>query len=243
MKYKMTISYDGTDYGGWQIQPNRKTVQELIQEALKVVLRTDCPIIGSGRTDAGVHARGQIAHFSYDVPFEVSPFRYSLNSLLPSDIRILEIDPAPEEFHARYSVKKKIYHYHLHLDPVQSPFYGRYRTPIYAPLNLDLLQEALPLLTGTHDFSTFRGAGYTSTNPIKTLYRLEMVPEEGGIRLEFEGNGFLYKMVRNIVGTLLQVASGKRPVSNIPNLLESKDRTQAGPTAPPQGLFLTRVQY
>ncbi len=243
MKYKMTISYDGTNYGGWQVQPNRKTVQELIQNALKIILRTDCPIIGSGRTDAGVHARGQIAHFSCDVPFELSPFRYSLNSLLPSDIRILEIDPVSEEFHARYSVKKKIYHYYLHLDLVQSPFYGRYRTPIYVPLDLDLLQEALPLLMGTHDFSTFRGAGYNSTNPIKTLYSLKMLPEEGGIRLEFEGSGFLYKMVRNIVGTLLQVASGKRPVSNISNLLESKDRTQAGPTAPPQGLFLTRVQY
>ncbi len=243
MKYKMTISYDGTDYGGWQIQPNRKTVQELVQKALKVVFRTNCPITGSGRTDAGVHARQQIAHFSYDVPLKVDPFRYSLNSLLPSDIRILKIDPAPEEFHARYSVKKKIYHYHLHLAPVQSPFYGRYQTPIYAPLNLDLLQKALPFLIGTHDFSTFRGAGYGSTNPVKTLYRLEMVPEEEGIRLEFEGNGFLYKMVRNIVGTLLQVASGKRPVSSIPNLLKSKDRTQAGPTAPPQGLFLNEVQY
>lgn len=243
MKYKITISYDGTEYGGWQVQPNRKTIQELIQDALKIILRADCPITGSGRTDAGVHARGQTAHFSYEVPFEIPPFQYSLNALLPSDIRILKIDPIDEDFHARYNVKKKIYHYHLHLSPVQSPFHYRYRTQIHAPLNLNLLEESLPHLTGTHDFSAFRGAGCGSKDPVKTLYRIEMVPEEGGIHIEFEGDGFLYKMVRNIVGTLLQIASEKRPVSDLPKLLKSKDRKQAGPTAPAQGLFLHEVRY
>lgn len=239
----MTISYDGTDYGGWQVQPNRKTIQELIQEALSVLFRAECPITGSGRTDAGVHAHAQVAHFSYEVPFEIPPFHYSLNALLPPDIRILSIEPIAEDFHARYRVKKKIYHYHLHLDAVQSPFAYRFRTPIHAPLNRGLMEEALSLLKGTHDFSAFRGAGCGSKDPVKTLYRLEMVPEEGGVRLEFEGDGFLYKMVRNLVGTLLQIASEKRPLSDIPKLLKSKDRTEAGPTAPPQGLFLAKVVY
>ncbi|MCB1107159.1 MAG: tRNA pseudouridine(38-40) synthase TruA [Chlamydiia bacterium] len=230
MKYKMTLSYDGTAYGGWQIQPNRITIQEVIQKAL-------ChPITGSGRTDAGVHALEQVAHFSSDTPVEVSP----INALLPPDIRIHSISPVGEDFHARYSVKKKIYHYRCSW--AQNPFHYRYCTPIQ-PLDLDLLKEALPLLIGTHDFSTFRGAGCGSKEPVKTLYRLDLVPEKGGFRLEFEGNGFLYKMVRNIVGTLLEIATQKRALQDLSILLSSKDRTLAGPTAPPQGLILFKVVY
>ncbi len=229
MKYKLILSYDGTRYGGWQVQPNRETVQEILETAL------GCSITGSGRTDAGVHALCQVAHFSSDTP---PP---DLNALLPPDIRVHEVTPTSDDFHARFSVKKKIYHYHFSSAP--DPF--NYRFKVALPHNFDetLLKGALPLLLGTHDFSAFAGSGCGSKNPVKTLYRIDFVPEEGGFRLEFEGNGFLYKMVRNIVGTLMEVSVGRRPATDIQKILTSKNRRFAGPTASPQGLFLAKVEY
>jgi tRNA pseudouridine38-40 synthase len=243
MKYKMTISYDGTNYGGWQVQPNTLSIQALIQDGLKTILRTPTPLIASGRTDAGVHAFGQVAHFNTEEELDLYSILYSLNGILPRDIRIHEITAVPDTFHARFSVKKKIYHYHLHLSPVQDPFRFLYSTHIRVPIELTLMKKALPAFIGTHDFSAFAGAGCGSKNPVKTLYRLEMAPETDGIRLEFEGDGFLYKMVRNIVGTLLEVAQNKLPINALPQILAQKDRRYAGPTAPPKGLFLYKVQY
>lgn len=239
----MTISYDGTKYGGWQVQPNTLSIQALIQDALKTILRTKAPITASGRTDSGVHAHGQVAHFSAEGELDLHSFLYSLNGILPRDIRIREIALVPDTFHARFSAKKKIYHYHLHLSPVQDPFRFLYSTHVRTSIDLNLMKKALPAFIGTHDFSSFAGAGCGSKNPIKTLYRLEMVPETDGIRLEFEGDGFLYKMVRNIVGTLLEIAQNKLPIHAIPQILAQKDRRCAGPTAPPKGLFLYKVQY
>lgn len=243
MKYKMTISYDGTNYGGWQVQPNTLSIQGLIQDALKTVLREPTPITASGRTDAGVHALAQVAHFTHEAPLDLHALLYSLNGILPPDIRIRALSSAPDTFHARYSAKKKIYHYHLYLSPVQDPFRFLYSTPIRTPLDLNLIQAALPAFLGRHDFSAFASAGCGSKNPIKTLFRLEMLPEPEGVRLEFEGDGFLYKMVRNIVGTLLEIGQNKLSVAAIPEILESKDRRRAGPTAPPKGLFLYKVDY
>ena len=243
MKYKITISYDGTKYGGWQVQPNTLTIQVLIQDALQTILRTPTPLTAAGRTDAGVHALGQVAHFSSDQTLDLHSLLYSLNGVLPRDIRIRELVPTSEDFHARYSAKSKIYHYHLHLTPVQPPFTYLYATHVRTSLDLKKLQEALPHFIGTHDFTSFASAGCGSKNPIKTLQRLEIVKEPEGIRLEFEGNGFLYKMVRNIVGTLLEIGKNKRSVSEIPFILAQKDRKLAGPTAPPKGLFLMKVNY
>ncbi|NGX50710.1 MAG: tRNA pseudouridine synthase A [Chlamydiae bacterium] len=243
MKYKMTISYDGTKYGGWQVQPNTLTIQALIQDALKTILRTHTPIIASGRTDAGVHALGQVAHFEADEELDRRSLLYSLNGILPRDIRIRDLVAVAETFHARFSSKKKIYHYHLNLSPVQNPFRYLYSTQMRAPLDLKLLEEALPAFQGTHDFSSLASAGCGSKNPIKTLYRLDMILEPDGLRLEFEGDGFLYKMIRNIVGTLLEIAQNKSPMSVIPHLLTQKGRQRSGPTAPPKGLFLYKVEY
>ncbi len=241
MNYKMRLSYDGTNYGGWAIQPNNTSIQELVQNGLKTILRTETPIVGSGRTDAGVHANAQVAHFSNEAEIDPPSLRYSLNSLLPPDIRILDINPVSDDFHARFSVKKKIYHYHLSLK--EDPFNHRYSTYIHYSLDLELLEMALPLLTGTHDFSAFASSGCGSKNPVKTLYRLEMTPQNGGIRLEFEGDGFLYKMVRNVTGTLLEVGAHKRPLESLIQTLDSKDRTKAGKTAPPHALFLHHIKY
>ncbi|QVL58128.1 MAG: tRNA pseudouridine(38-40) synthase TruA [Simkaniaceae bacterium] len=241
MKYRMNLSYDGTLYSGWAVQPNSTSIQELIQKALQTVLRKETPIVGSGRTDAGVHAKLQVAHFSYSKPIDLSSLRYSLNGILPRDIRVHEILPVEDDFHARFSVKKKIYHYHL--STAQDPFTYRYSHYIHSPLDLDLLNKSLPHLIGTHDFSAFASSHCGSKNPVKTLYRLEAIPQNGGFRLEYEGNGFLYKMVRNITGTLIEIATHKRPVEELPKILASKDRKQAGQTAPPHALFLYRVEY
>ncbi len=244
MRYKLTIAYDGTHYCGWQVQANSQSIQSLIQQALQTALRHPLNLTGSGRTDAGVHARGQTAHFDTEVPLDPHRFRLSLNALLPHDIRILQIDPVPDLFHARYSAKRKIYHYHLHLDSIADPFARLYRTQIFSRLDLSLLKEATRLFLGTHDFISFANQKKTvPDDTIRTLYRLDAIDQPGGIRLEFEGDGFLYKMVRNITGTLLDIATHKLALSEIPAILASRDRKKAGQAAPPQGLFLMQVIY
>jgi tRNA pseudouridine38-40 synthase len=245
-KYKLLISYDGTNYAGWQIQPNACSIQEVLQEKIQVILQEDVKIIGSGRTDTGVHALGQVAHFQSKHDLNLYRFQGSLNGLLPQDIRIREVETAPEDFQAQYSVKGKIYHYHLCLDQIQSPFKRLYSLHVLEKINLDLIYKAVPYFIGTHDFTSFTNQahrGSAANDPVRTITRLDIVPEEGGIRLEFEGNGFLYKMVRNIVGTLLEIAEGKREVTDLPKIFEAKDRRLAGKAAPPQGLFLVKVIY
>ncbi len=245
-RYKLTIAYDGTAYCGWQVQPNGTAIQPLIQQTLSTVLRSPVDLTGSGRTDAGVHARGQTAHFDAPAPIAPSRLRLSLNALLPPDIRILAIDPAASDFHARYSAVSKIYHYHLHLDPVTDPFARLYRHQVYGPFDLARLQSAIPCFLGTRDFFSFANEphrGSASRGSIRTLFRLDAIEQKGGIRLEFEGDGFLYKMVRNITGTLLDAAAGKLHPGEIANIFEARDRRFAGAPAPAHGLFLIEVKY
>lgn len=241
MKYKISLGYDGTHYCGWAIQPNGTSIQGLVQTALSTVLRINISIVGAGRTDAGVHAKLQVAHFSCSKKFDLPALHYSLNGILPKDIRIYEILPVDEHFHARFSVKKKVYRYYL--STTQDPFNYRYTHFIHTPLNLDLLKKAFPFLLGTHDFSAFAASGCNAKNPIKTLHSLEISSQEQELCIQFEGDGFLYKMVRNLTGTLLEIATHKRPLEDLPKILASKDRTQAGPTAPAHGLFLHHIEY
>jgi tRNA pseudouridine38-40 synthase len=245
-KYKMTIAYDGTNYGGWQVQPNALSIQACIEQTLSILLRTPTSIVGSGRTDAGVHALGQIAHFVAEEPVELVKITASLNGMLPKDIRILEIIPVGADFHARYNATSKIYHYRLHLDKVLDPFKTRYAYHVPHPVDLTLLRQTAAAFVGTHDFTSFANEatrGTAAKDPIRTLYRLDLIDEPGGIRLEFEGDGFLYKMVRNIVGTLLDVCAGKIGKDQIPDILSAKDRKVAGRAAPPHGLWLVNVNY
>ena len=246
-KYRLLISYDGTPFGGWQIQPNAPSIQAHIQEALQTILREKpLHVTGSGRTDAGVHARGQVAHFTTTQTIDHRRTLLSINALLPPEIRVHELTPAPEDFHARYSAKGKLYHYHLHLDPVINPFNRHYTTYYPYPIDLSLIQEAIPHFIGKHDFTSFANdasKGCAARKPIRTLHRLEMIKEKGGIRLEFEGNGFLYKMVRNITGTLLAVGKKKIAPKEIPTIFKARDRQAASQAAPPQGLFLMEVFY
>jgi tRNA pseudouridine38-40 synthase len=245
-KYKMTIAYDGTNYGGWQVQPNAVSIQALIERALGIILRRPTSIIGSGRTDAGVHAVGQTAHFVTNRPIDISKTIASLNGMLSDEIRILEIVEVSLDFHARYSAISKTYHYRLHLDKVPDPFKIRYAYHVPHRVDLSLLKEAALPFIGTHDFTSFANETHRGTaakDPVRTLRRLDVIQELGGARLEFEGEGFLYKMVRNIVGTLLDVCAGKINKNQISNILSAKDRKLAGRAAPPHGLYLIEVKY
>lgn len=244
-RYRMLIAYDGTNYGGWQVQPNATTIQETIQAVMKQILQEDCWITGSGRTDAGVHALGQVAHFDLSKAIDSKKLQISMNSLLPEDIRILSLEETEPDFHARYSAKKKIYHYHITIG-VRHPFKRHYSTHFPYSLDIDLMKEASKHFIGTHDFTSFANeasAGSAAKNAVRTIDRIDIVPEEQGIRLEFEGNGFLYKMVRNIVGTLIEVAAARRSIEEIPLILKAKDRRKAGKAAPGHGLFLVKVDY
>ena len=245
-RYKLIISYDGTNYAGWQVQETGLAIQPLVQKSLQTVLRHPIDLTASGRTDAGVHALGQTAHFDTPVPFEPTRLRTSLNALLPKDIRICHIQPVEADFHARYRALSKIYHYHLHLDPVADPFARLYRHRITGPCDLDLIKKGIPHFLGVHNFVSFANQadrGSASRDPIRNLLRLDLLPQPGGVRLEFEADGFLYKMVRNIVGTLLDVAASRIDPNEIPSILAAQDRRRAGTAAPPHGLCLCQVNY
>lgn len=245
--YKITLAYEGTYYSGWQIQPNAPSIQQHLQEALGVLLGgLHTPVIGSGRTDAGVHALNQVAHFKTGQFFTPNRLLLALNGLLPRDIRIKRVEPVPLEFHSQYSAISKEYHYHLYLERVMDPFRRLYSWHVLRKIEQPLLKEGTLLFIGTHDFTSFANEGHegsASRDAVRTIYRLDICPEEGGLRLEFEGDGFLYKMVRNIVGTLIDVASRRVSLEDVRKMMEAKDRRKAGQAAPPQGLFLVRVGY
>lgn len=249
--YRMIIAYDGTAYQGWQIQTNGSSIQDLLQKALCVLLRQETSVTGSGRTDAGVHARGQVAHFKYQMKSEAQELDLyrllaSINGLLPYDIRVKKIEEAPANFHSRYSAVSKIYHYHLILGPTADPFHRLYSWHVRWKIDRDTLLKAKELLIGTHDFTSFANEahrGAAAKDAVRTLMRLDIIEQEHGLRFEFEANGFLYKMVRNIVGTLIEVSSGRIPLEAIPKILEAKNRDIAPAAAPSSGLFLMEVKY
>lgn len=245
-KYKLTLAYDGTNFCGWQVQPSGVSIQYLIQEALGILFKKPTSLTGSGRTDAGVHALGQVAHCTADHTVDLVKLRFSLNGLLPKEIRVLHIELVPDTFHARYSALSKIYRYHLHTDQVMLPFKRLYSVQVHHPLDINQLKEASLAFIGTHDFTTFANEpskGSAAKNPVRTIMRIDITQELGGLYVEFEGTGFLYKMVRNIIGTLLDVCSGKLAIEDIPKLFEAKDRRIAGQAAPARGLFLVKVNY
>lgn len=242
--YKMKIAYDGTLYGGWQSQINTTSIQCVIERALSTAVRSPVKIVGSGRTDAGVHALGQVAHFKHREMLDLPKLLASLNGLLPPDIRILTLDLAPPTFHARFSAQSKLYHYHLHLDPATDPFQRLYTHRPPHPVDLELLTQATHYFIGTHDFTSFANVrGPLAAHNVRTIHRLDVLREEKGVCLAFEGNGFLYKMVRNIVGSLLDVCRGKIALDDIERIFAAKDRRKAGIAAPAQGLFLVDVRY
>jgi len=246
-KYKIKLAYQGTAYSGWQVQKNATSIQSLVQQALSTFLRKTTFVVGSGRTDAGVHALEQVAHFISTPIFDFRRFLISTNALLPPDIRILDVEEVDSTFHARYSAKSKVYRYYIHTSPIRNPFRNLYHWDLhYLPLNLHLIEEAIPFFEGKRNFTSFSNEahrGSASRNAIRTLKRINLQREEGGIYLEFEADGFLYKMVRNIVGTLVDVALGKITLNQIAEIFDAEDRKRASAAAPALGLFLVSVSY
>ncbi len=242
-KVKIILEYDGTAYGGWQIQPNADTIQQRVEGALREVIREDVRIHGAGRTDAGVHARGQVAHFETGSLLPAENIRDGANTHLPPDIVILRAEDVPASFHARYSARGKIYRYRVLLEPVRAPLERHRACRVSPPLDVAAMRSAARKLTGKHDWVSFAAAGSSIKDTVRTLSRLEITEDGPLIKFELEADGFLYKMVRNIVGTLLETGKGKITTDEMEAILESKDRTRAGPTAPAHGLYLVRVNY
>jgi tRNA pseudouridine38-40 synthase len=242
--FKLTIEYDGTDFHGWQRQKNDRTVQETIEEALGVMTREKVVVIGSGRTDAGVHALGQVAGFKTRARIDAEAFLKGLNSLLPPDVVIRGCKRVPNEFHARFDVKAKRYRYRI-LNRNIAPALGRrFVWHIRKPLDTAAMADGAAVLLGSHDFKAFEGVGSPRAHSVRTIALSRLRASHGGrLSYDIEANGFLRFMVRNIVGTLVEVGLGKLSAREIQNILQSKDRSRAGATAPPQGLLLMTVIY
>jgi len=242
-KYKIILQYVGTNYHGWQIQRQQRTVQGLLREALGTLAGKPIKIVGASRTDAGVHALGQVAHFHFPPKETIADLRKALNAILPRDIRALRLERVCEEFHAQKSAKKKRYEYRIYNGPVLRPFsYGRVCHIIH-PLDFERMQEAAPLFIGAHDFSGFAASSTTVKNRVREITFSEFRRHGRHIAYKAEANGFLHHMVRNIVGTLLEIGLAQRLPSDVSALLKSADRSQAGATAPPEGLYLVRIWY
>ncbi len=243
-RYRMTVAYDGTAYAGWQVQPECRTIQSELQKALHRFSGCDVKIHGSGRTDAGVHARGQVVHLDLVRKLDPSLLQRALNALLPDDIRVMEAFETSPEFHARKHAVGKEYRYFIWNAPVLEPTARLHHLHVVAELDLEAMQEAAQYLIGRHDFCAF------SANPsrfvettVRTLYALTVARKGSVVSISVRGDGFLYKMVRSIAGWLIRVGGGEVTVAQTAAVLESKERTSAVPTAQPMGLFLWEVWY
>lgn len=257
--WKMTVSYDGTDFKGWQVQPGERTVQGELQAALgSIAGETPLPQ-GSGRTDAGVHALAQVASFALNAPVPAANLQRALNRILPPSIRILAVEAAPPEFHARHAAVAKTYEYRIFRGAICPPFVSRFVHVCRWPLNLQIMREAAESVMGSHDFISFaasdsdlslrsRAASDGETGmTVRTIYlsRWEERESEAGSLLIYRvrGNGFLHHMVRNLVGTMLEIGRGQLPAGAMAGILKQRARSAAGPTAPARGLFLHSVEY
>jgi len=267
--YKMTVAYDGSAYSGWQVQPGRSTIQAMLELAIKQICGEQVRVTGSGRTDTGVHAIAQVASFSLATwRASAADLCRALNSKLPSDISISSISDAPEDFHAIRDATGKRYRYQLQIGGTRDAFEYRYRWHLQGPIDVAAMQEAAKHLVGKHDFASFQATGAVRKSTVRDVRELVILIEQrqgragqgrpsqgsgaqggepvgGGqyVSLEIEADGFLYNMVRNIVGTLVEVGRGKQSPAWVADVLAGADRTKAGPTAPPHGLFLMRVDY
>jgi len=240
---KLTLEYDGTYYHGWQKQPGLTTIQGTIETALSRLTQHSIQVYGAGRTDAGVHALGQVAHFSPPVPFQPEVWIRGLNAILPEDIVVRSADPVSDSFHARFSAKGKIYAYWIHNAPQRSPFHRQTAWHLPRPLDLKKMRAAAKRLLGEHDFTSFCAAAGEAENRRVDLREIRIEQSGAEIRITVQAPRFLQYMVRNLVGFLVEVGKGRRLGKEVPSILDAKDRRQAGPTAPAHGLFLIRVDY
>ena len=242
-RIRTILSYDGTNYVGWQTQPNGVAVQEKVEQAIFEVTGEKASLQGSGRTDSGVHARAQVAHFDTAARMGADKFAIALNTHLPGDIRVLYSEETDPAFHARFSAKEKQYRYFVQTGPHADVFLRKYALHAYMPLDLDLMNKAAALVVGTHDYSAFMSTGREVESAVRTV-TLSRWEKQGNLLVySVQGNGFLYNMVRILVGTMLGMGSGRLPADAMEKALSSLSRKDAGPTAPPHGLVLWRVKY
>lgn len=252
-KWRMVIAYDGTRFSGWQYQESPPTIQCLIEKALMQITkldRKDLCLVGASRTDAGVHAWGQVAHFVTPFPYEdgLESLHSAINGLLPSQIRVREVSSAKAEFHARFSTLSKIYHYKIYNDPIMDPFQYRYAYHSAHKLNPIAMREAAAYFVGKHDFTSFANAIRNNhvRDPVKEIFRFDIKEMDAVLQLEVEGSGFLYKQVRNMVALLLQIGREALPPNIVPNIIAARDRRELAKVAllaPPHGLCLVSVNY
>ncbi|HYM10440.1 MAG TPA: tRNA pseudouridine(38-40) synthase TruA [Bryobacterales bacterium] len=244
-KLKLTLAYDGTDFHGWQMQPDLPTIQGELERVLSEMEGKAVTVDGSGRTDAGVHALAQVASCSLENPIPLLNLRRAMNRLLPPAIRILQAEEAPPDFHARFSAQSKLYEYRLWHGEICPPMLHRYVCHHPYPLDLAAMAQAAPLFEGTRDFRSLAAAddGEAEEPAVRSIFLSRLETEGDLVRYRVRGSGFLRHMVRNIVGTLLEIGKGNRAPADVPQILESGDRRQAGPTAAARGLFLIQVDY
>ena len=239
----MIVSYDGTSYYGFQSQPAGNTIQDELQIALRRLTHESIKVEGSGRTDAGVHANGQVISFRTASPIPIQKWTLAINSWLPNDIVVRSAHEMPDDFHARFSAIRKTYRYSLTTGKYPNVFTTRYRHHHYNRLNVEAMRAALPDLLGEHDFTSFTSGASTKSSHIRAIFEARLEEEAGDLHLYLTGSGFLYNMVRIIMGTLLRIGEGKWPPDCIPSIIEAKHRQAAGPRAVAQGLMLWEVGY
>jgi tRNA pseudouridine38-40 synthase len=246
---KLTLAYDGSDFSGWQVQPNACTIQGTLASAIGRLTGENVLPQGSGRTDAGVHALAQVATFSTGSPIPIENFQKALNDILPPSIRILEACEVPADFHARKSAKAKTYRYRICRAPLCSPFLVRYVWHFPYPLDENAMVEAAGVITGEHDFTSFaavdpeRGQQSSEASNVRTIFSSRFERQNDEFAYTVRGNGFLHHMVRNVVGTFILVGKGTLQLQDVGRILAARDRSAAGATAPASGLFLVSVEY
>lgn len=243
--YKITVAYDGTRYNGWQIQRNTdNTIQDKISAVLSKMTGSMVEVNGSGRTDAGVHAKGQVASFEINGNYSNTEILAYLNRYLPDDIAVLTVEKVDSRFHARLSCRQKTYRYRIHTSIIPDVFNRKY---VYTyrdkPLDISKMRRAAALLIGTHDFKAFCGNPHFKKSSVRTIISININNDDNGITIDYTGDGFLQNMVRILTGTLIEIGNGNIPADAITDILTSKDRQRAGFTAPPQGLTLIGAEY
>lgn len=243
-RVKIVVAYDGTNYCGWQIQPNGITIEEVLNQRLCRLTGEDIRIIGASRTDSGVHALGNVAVFDTESPIPPGRMAYALNQRLPEDIVIMESEEVPADWHPRYQKKvTKTYEYHIYNAPVPNPLKRKYSTFVSFPMDVERMREGAAYLVGEHDFVSFCNVRTNVEDTVRRIYELRIDQNGPDITIRITGNGFLYNMVRIIAGTLIRVGRGFYTPKRVKEILEAKERTEAGVTAPPNGLVLVGIDY
>lgn len=240
---KLTIEYQGKDFNGWQKQPNKLNIQGEIERAIGSITGEEIDLIGSGRTDAGVHSLGQVANFKTNSTLPIEKFALAINSRLKKSIVIKHAEEVEEQFHSRYSVHSKKYRYVINNSPTGTAIYRELEYQFPLPLNIEKMQQAAKYLEGEHDFSAFKASGTSSKNSVRKIFKAEVGKQDERVYIELTGSGFLYNMVRIIAGTLLDVGTGKIQPEEVPEIIKSKERKKAGKTLPAVGLYLVEVTY